>query len=298
MIRLFISINIITLAATLISGCKSERDTHTNIIAEWVGREIVLPDDLVYQIQDDTIDLDLSRPDYKIISYIDSSGCTSCRLKLAMWSELIDELKMYPDVDVEVIMIINSDKPKEITYLLQRNNYLNPVAIDRGNLFDRLNELPPKSEHHTFLLDAENKVVAIGNPVLNPKIKDIFLQYIIGDDELPYTNDMCKESIKPVGVIHSGDTVQKLFYINNFDTINYTLQAIVPSCDCITASTDLANLNMGETKKITITYEADSLPGYFNRYVDIFFNEKELPERLIVYGYKNNLLLTYKNLNL
>ena len=281
-----IILTLLVFAATLLtSSCNNKRAAHTNIIAEWVGREIVIPDDLVYQIKDDTIDLDLSRPDFKIISYVDSTGCTSCRMKLTMWSELINELKSLPDVDVEVIMIINTDTPKEITYLLQRDNYLNPVAIDRNNLFDRLNELPPKSEHHTFLLDAENKVIAIGNPVLNPKIKDIFLQYITEGDELPYTNDMCKEPVQPVGVINKGDTVQKLFYINNFDTINYTLQAIVPSCDCISASADIANINVGGLKKITVSYVADSLPGYFNRYVDIFFNEKELPERLIVYGY-------------
>ena len=281
-----IILTLLVSAATLLtSNCNDKRAAHTNIITEWIGREIVMPDDLVYQIKDDTIDLDLSRPDFKIISYVDSTGCTSCRMKLAMWSELINELKSLPDVDVEIIMIINSDDPKEITYLLQRDNYLNPVAIDRDNLFDRLNDLPPKSEHHTFLLDADNKVVAIGNPVLNPKIKDLYLQYITEGDELPYTNDMCKEPVQPVGVINKGDTVQKLFYINNFDTINYSLQAIIPSCDCVSASADRTDLDIENKIKVVIKFIGDSTPGYFNRHVDIFFNEKELPERLIVYGY-------------
>ncbi|MDE6240555.1 MAG: DUF1573 domain-containing protein [Muribaculaceae bacterium] len=281
-----IILTLLVSAATLfISSCNDKRAAHTNIIAEWVGREIVMPDDLVYQIQGDTIDLDLSRPDFKIVSYIDSTGCTSCRMKLTMWSELINEIKSLPDVDVEVIMIINTDTPKEITYLLQRDNYLNPVAIDRNNLFDRLNELPPRLEHHTFLLDAENKVVAIGNPVLNPKIKDLYLQYITEGDELPYTNDMCKEPVQPVGVINKGDIVQKLFYINNYDTVNYTLQAIIPSCDCVSASADRTNLDIENKIKVVIKFIGDSTPGYFNRHVNIFFNEKELPERLIVYGY-------------
>ena len=281
-----IILTLLVSAATLLtSNCNDKRAAHTNIIAEWVGREIVIPDDLVYQIKEDTIDLDLSRPDFKIISYVDSTGCTSCRMKLTMWSELINELKSLPDVDVEVIMIINTDTTKEIIYLLQRDNYLNPVAIDRDNLFDRLNDLPPKSEHHTFLLDADNKVIAIGNPVLNPKIKDLYLQYITEGDELPYTNDMCKEPVQPVGVINNGDTVQKLFYINNYDTVNYTLQAIIPSCDCVSASADRTNLDIENKIKVVIKFIGDSTLGYFNRHVDIFFNEKELPERLIVYGY-------------
>lgn len=270
---------------SLVSCGSRERATHTGVIAEWIGREIVFPEELVYQIKDDTIDLDLDRPDFKIISYIDSSGCTSCRMKLAMWSELINELKSLPDVDVEVIMIVNSDDPKEITYLLQRDNYLNPVVIDRDNLFDQLNELPPLSDHHTLLLDTENKVIALGNPVRNPKIKNVFLQHITGEIELPYNNYTCNDPVQPQGIICLGDTVQKLFNINNFDTIDYSLQAIVPSCECISASADFITLSARDNKTITVTYVADSLPRYFNHYVDIFFKEKESPERLIVYGY-------------
>ena len=102
---------------------------------------------------------------------------------------------------------------------------------------------------------------------------------------MPYTNDMCNDPVQPHGVIHLGDTVQKLFNINNFDTINYSLQAIVASCECISASANFITLSAEDNKKINVTYVADSIPGYFNRYVDIFFKEKESPERLIVYGY-------------
>lgn len=279
-----IILTLLVSAATLLTcSCNDNRAAHTNIITEWVGREIVIPDELVYQIKDDTIDLDLSRPDFKIISYVDSTGCTSCRMKLRQWSELINELKSLPDVDVEIIMIINTDTPKEITYLLQRDNYLNPVAIDRDNLFDRLNELPPKSEHHTFLLDAENKVLAIGNPVLNPKIKQIFRQHLTSNIEAEQPNGIIIRPAKALGVVLQEDSVTKTFYLNAGDSTEYTVESLVPSCDCVT-TTVVSNADIG-TINVSITYTAESEPGTFKRYVDVFFNEKDNPERLTVYGY-------------
>jgi hypothetical protein len=65
-------ISLLTLIVGLVlDSCVSrERVTHTGIISEWVGREIVMPDELVYQIKEDTIDLDY--PDFKIISYVEN----------------------------------------------------------------------------------------------------------------------------------------------------------------------------------------------------------------------------------
>lgn len=67
-------ISLLTLIVGLVlDSCVSrERVTHTGIISEWVGREIVMPDELVYQIKEDTIDLDLDYPDFKIISYVEN----------------------------------------------------------------------------------------------------------------------------------------------------------------------------------------------------------------------------------
>ena len=67
-------ISLLTLIVGLVlDSCVSrERVTHTGIISEWVGREIVMPDELVYQIKEDTIDLDLYYPDFKIISYVEN----------------------------------------------------------------------------------------------------------------------------------------------------------------------------------------------------------------------------------
>lgn len=37
----------------------------------------------------------------------------------------------------------------------------------------------------TFLLDKDNKIIALGNPIHNSKIKDLFLNIISGGTSLP-----------------------------------------------------------------------------------------------------------------
>ena len=38
---------------------------------------------------------------------------------------------------------------------------------------------------HTFLLDKSNKIIAIGNPIHNPKIKELYLKIIQGGEVKP-----------------------------------------------------------------------------------------------------------------
>lgn len=278
----------LTLASSVVCcllsvGCSDDRSRNRELVGQWLGREIVMPDELVYQIQNDTVKLDLERPDFKIVNYVDSSGCTSCRMKLSRWSEVIDELKSIPDIDVEVITIVNTDDHHEIAYLLRRDNYLNPVAFDGANTFDRVNELPSSPDYHTFLLDSENKVVAIGNPAANPKIKDVFMRHITEEQEAMTVAGLCDKPVRAIGVVRPGEAVIKSFYLLNRDTIAYTVQDIVPSCDCVDAVVEALPEKLSH--KVTVTYTADSSAAPFCRYVDVFFNEIETPERLTVYGY-------------
>lgn len=57
----------------------------------------------------------------------------------------------------------------------------------------------------TFLLDKNKKIVAIGNPVLNPKIKDIYLNIILGQSNIDkdlQTQVVMSDSILDLGNLH------------------------------------------------------------------------------------------------
>ena len=104
---------------------------------------------------------------------------------------------------------------------------MHPVAVDRNNTFGLLNNLPKKVEYHTFLLDSDNRVLAIGNPVLNPKIKELYKRIILNDEN----NVVQFEKIesRALGVLHCNDTISTIFTIPNYDSIAYHIQAVIPS---------------------------------------------------------------------
>lgn len=50
---------------------------------------------------------------------------------------------------------------------MKRDKFDIPVYIDSEDRFNRLNRFPSDPIFHTFLLDKDNKVAVIGNPVHN-----------------------------------------------------------------------------------------------------------------------------------
>ena len=60
------------------------------LVREWEGKEIQFPSNSVFTIQGkDTIEYSGDNSDYKIVTYIDSIGCTSCKLQLQNWKDFI-----------------------------------------------------------------------------------------------------------------------------------------------------------------------------------------------------------------
>lgn len=82
----------------LSSSCASSTHNEKEIVAEWVGKEIIIPEQLTFQILEEAVDIGLALPDYRIVNYVDSTGCTSCRLKLPLWEETINEFRSLPNV--------------------------------------------------------------------------------------------------------------------------------------------------------------------------------------------------------
>jgi hypothetical protein len=157
---------LITLSLLLsltIASCTSNHDEQKDIVSEWMGKEILFPSDLQFQIKADYINYNFSEADYKIVTYIDSAGCFPCQMKLLQWNSLVNEFKSIQDVDFNFAMILQSSDVRAIESNLIEHNFLNPVCIDRNKSFNKANNLPKTKKYDTFLLDEDNKVVAIGN---------------------------------------------------------------------------------------------------------------------------------------
>lgn len=78
----------------LVAFCQeSEKEHIARLVNEWEEKEILFPPHSVFTIQGkDTVDFDCKGADYKIVTYVDSIGCTSCKLQLHSWKAWIAEV--------------------------------------------------------------------------------------------------------------------------------------------------------------------------------------------------------------
>jgi hypothetical protein len=182
-INMIKQIIIFTLAILVFSSCKDNklRNDATAIVKEWTGKEIQFPENTpCFSMAKDTSCVDLYSDNYKVLLFVDSAGCTSCRLKLSEWKKIMEEADSVFNKKPEFIFYFQPKErdEKEIKFILQHNGFHYPVFIDKENEIDRLNRFLSNAEYQCFLLDKDNKVLMIGNPVLNPGIWILYKKLI------------------------------------------------------------------------------------------------------------------------
>ena len=171
--------------AICFSSCKNvQYESAAKIVKEWTGKEIKFPEGLTCtSMGKDTTCIDLYSDNYKILIYVDSIGCTSCRLRLSEWKKIINESDTIFSKPIEFIFIFQpkQKEEKELQQIFKNNAFKHPVFIDRKNEIDKLNKLPSRPEFQCFLLDKDSKVVVIGNPT-NKEIWALFTKVVIESD--------------------------------------------------------------------------------------------------------------------
>lgn len=115
----------------------------------------------------------------KIIVYYDSTHCAICQLKqIHNWNKYIEYLNaLTPDVSVYFIISPSNEQIKNTTLNIQHLK-LTPynIILDSTNTFKKINPVIPlnNSSLHTFLLDKNNRIVLIGNPLNGDAMWELF----------------------------------------------------------------------------------------------------------------------------
>ena len=172
----------ITFGAVCFSSCKDKRkDSIAKIVQEWTGKEVRFPEELACTFMGkDTSCVDLYSDSYKILLYVDSTGCTSCRLNLPDWNRIMDESDSIFTNPPEFIFIFQPKKrdESELQHIFRTSGFRYPVFIDKENTINKLNNFPSKPEYQCYLLGKDNKVVIVGNPATNRGVWDLFKRII------------------------------------------------------------------------------------------------------------------------
>ena len=276
---------ILTTLLILCTSCReSDQERVARLVQEWQGKEIVFPEGLVFtRFVKDTVDYRIPESDYKVLVYVDSVGCTSCKLQLTKWKTFIAQVDSVTGGNVPFLFFFQSKDDKEIRYLLKQDNFNRPVCIDRNNRMNAKNNFPQEMTFQTFLLDKDNKVKVIGNPIHNLAVKELYLKHLTGttSQKQAVTTLEAEQMEYDLGTIPTGTTKQQTVTVHNSGSTVFKLKGFTTSCDCTEATCDWQELQPGESGTFTVSYQAEE-PGDFYRTVEIYGN---IPDNALQFSF-------------
>lgn len=268
---------------------ESRKERIVRLLREWDGKEIFFPPHSIFTIQgNDTVDFEVSGSQYKVVTYLDSIGCTGCQLQLAHWQKFMSEVDSVSGINhVSFLFYLHPKDIEEVGYITRRDNFTHPICLDEKDDFNRYNHLPVEKDFHTFLLNSENQVVAIGNPVNNPKVKKLYFRVLTGGDytssRLPVTEISIDKKKMDWAFFPKNEKQLWNFEIRNIGNVPFVIRDIITSCGCTKVEYSKEPVLPGNESILKITYEADE-SGHFRKTIDIYCNVTESPIRLIVSG--------------
>ena len=266
----------------LLSTCNTSQDVQT-LVKHWTGETVEMPMQSVWTVDAvDTITLKGGQK-ISIVNYIDSIGCIRCKSQLPAWKYFIDEIHNMFGEKVSVMIFMHPHRIVDAKYAIRRDSFPYPVCIDVNDDFNKLNHFPDDDRFHCFLLDENNRVVLIGNPVQNPKIKDLYIRTIcerLGIENVSKTDDNPRVNL---GTFSKDEPKTAQFIIKNPDADYLKIDSVYTSCECTAAAINKTEINKNESALLTVTYTPDGA-GEFYREVYVKINGEDKPRVFAIEG--------------
>ena len=277
----------VLISLILCSCTGSRKKQYTDLLQGWMNREIQIPANSVFTVlARDTVGFPV-QGDYRILTYVDSVGCLSCKLQLDRWKELMEDGGFS---GVDFLFFFSSEKMRDIVGTLRAEGFTHPVCIDRDKRLNRLNHFPADPTFQTFLLDENNRVRAVGNPVHNPKVKELYLKIIRGEnvsqeEETPRTQTTMEadRTEADMGRFDWREEQTAEFVLKNTGDSPLVILDTHTSCGCTQAEYDGKPVLPGDSLVLRVTYKADQ-PGYFRKSVLVRSNAEQELLKLMVTG--------------
>lgn len=271
-------------------SCQTFQERETKfVVKEWIGKKIYFSASTNFSVYgNDTTCLDILNSTYKILLYIDSTGCTSCRLKWLEWKYLINEFDTITNEKVGFIFVISPKKVNDVTEILKYNKFDYPVMIDSIGITNQINHFPLNPSYQCFLLNKDFEVQAIGNPIYNNSIKDLYRQLICkvseqSKNKILQTKIEVKETKIDIGAFPVKSEKTGIFHIKNVGDSKLIIHNVSTTCGCTKVSFDQEPINPGKTTKIKVTMNLDE-PGSFLKSITVYTNSQNSAQQLMIKG--------------
>ncbi|WP_085537478.1 DUF1573 domain-containing protein [Massilibacteroides vaginae] len=274
------------LCLTILFGCKeTDKERLTRLVTEWQGKEIIFPENPVFTVfLTDTVEYNIPSAGHKVLVYVDSLGCTSCKLQLDRWKQFISYTDSVTNRTVSFLFFIHAKDYKEIRYLLKRDGFNYPVCLDIDDSLNKLNQFPSEMTFQTFLLNEKNEVEVIGNPIHNLAVKELYLKQITGETEEKAIQTTAEATPMEInfGTFEKSETKEAVFTVKNTGTQPLVIIDVATTCGCASPTFEKHPANPGEELKVTVKMQPKD-DGFFNETITVKCNtDKQI--KLIIRG--------------
>ena len=287
MYRIGIRLMLLLYIPFLLSCNESKNNQLISLLQEWESKEIIFPINSVFTIQgNDTVQFSTDGK-YKLLTYIDSVGCTDCKLNLQDWKQLIHEVDSISSGSTKVLFYLFPKNGLEIYQKFRIARFDYPVCIDREDSLNLLNRFPTDMTFQTFLLDSDNRVLAVGNPVQNLRIRELYLRLIQGESlqhpSIPQTTVRADRQEHHFGTFDVRQEQQTVFRLANTGHHPLVVAGIDRSCDCVKVTCSPDTVPPGQTLELKVTYQAGDVIE-FEESITVHSNAAGSPLRFVVSG--------------
>ena len=270
---------IILLLTIFLSACQDkQKEIITLLVKEWQGKQILFPENMVFtRFASDTTNFVIPTSDYKVLVFVDSIGCTSCKLQLSRWKEFIRYTDSISQKNIPFLFFFQFDDQWEIHSLLIRENFDKPICLDRSDSLNQLNHFPKDIRFQVFLLDKNNKVVVIGNPVHNPNVKELYLEEISRKQPVAPIQTTVKEEKESLllETIPLGKSKDTLFTLVNTGDQPLVIIDVTTTCGCAQTLFDKHPVQPGESLHIKVGVTPEN-KGLFDETITVKCNTNQL----------------------
>ena len=271
-------------------SCNHKKSSQTleSIVTEWKGKQIVFPDNPVFtHYASDTADYSIPQSQYKVLLYIDSFGCSGCMLQGEMWKSFIEFIDSATNKSVPFLFFFNPKRDNDLSDLLHSVELNIPVCLDTNDELNGINKFPANNMLRAFLLDGDNKVLLIGNPIYNETMEKLYIETITGKkynsiSPIP-TEAMLNVTEIDAGSLHGNQTAEISFQLRNTGKRPLYIYSLQTSCDFIDIEFDNRPIQPN-SYEVLIAKITPRDTGQFCENIILQYNTKE-PITLKLYGW-------------
>jgi len=166
--RLLIILILVTIIFSCDDSSKKERIIQ-NELESRIGDKLFLP----------FISDSLNSTKFKIVTFV-NGDCPSCVNELDLWENILPEFSKNDSVTLLIYLYSsNFDYLKRTCKVLSDPSVI--VLMDQKKTFYIRNNLPENKLFHTFLINKNDEILLVGNPIRSKQLENLYLKLLERD---------------------------------------------------------------------------------------------------------------------